>query len=206
MKELLCGKDQASVFSRSAFKPIGKYQMNASVMNDNDLKMMARCVELSRLATSQRELPFACVICKDGDIVVEATNRVKRDADVTRHAEMVAISEAQRKLGNKKLSRCTLYSNVEPCAMCSYCIRETRMSRVVYAIRSPIMGGFSKWKLLQDKELSAVIPEIFGKAPLVVGGVLEREAEAVWHDWHPLIWRIIKYRGCLGGAPAQQTG
>jgi tRNA(adenine34) deaminase len=206
MKELLCGKDQASVFSRSAFKPIGKYQMNASVMNDNDLKMMARCVELSRLATSQGELPFACVICKDGDIVVEATNRVKRDADVTRHAEMVAISEAQRKLGNKKLSRCTLYSNVEPCAMCSYCIRETRMSRVVYAIRSPIMGGFSKWKLLQDKELSAVIPEIFGKAPLVVGGVLEREAEAVWRDWHPLIWRIIKYRGCLGGAPAQQTG
>lgn len=175
-------------------------------MNGSDLTMMARCIELSRLAAIQRELPFACVICKDGDIVVEATNRVKRDADVTRHAEMVAISKAQRKLGKKNLSRCTLYSNVEPCAMCSYCIRETRMSRVVYAIRSPIMGGFSKWKLLQDKELSAVIPEIFGKAPLVAGGVLEREAEAVWRDWHPLIWRIIKSRGCFSGTTPQQSG
>jgi tRNA(adenine34) deaminase len=180
--------------------------MNTSLMNGNDLTMMARCIELSRLATIQRELPFACVICKDGDIVVEATNRVKRDADVTRHAEMVAISEAQRKLGKKNLSCCTLYSNVEPCAMCSYCIRETRMRRVVYAIRSPIMGGFSKWKLLQDNELSAVIPEIFGKTPLVAGGVLEREAEAVWSDWHPLIWRIIKSRGCFGGTPPQQSG
>ena len=53
-------------------------------MNGNDLTMMARCIELSQFATIQRELPFACVICKDGDIVVEATNRVKRDADVTR--------------------------------------------------------------------------------------------------------------------------
>ena len=96
-------------------------------MNGSDLTMMARCIELSRFAAIQRELPFACVICKDGDIVVEATNRVKRDADVTRHAEMVAISKAQRKLGKKNLSRCTLYSNVEPCAMCSYCIRETRI-------------------------------------------------------------------------------
>jgi tRNA(adenine34) deaminase len=180
--------------------------MNMSVANDIDLKMMARCIELSRLATAQRELPFACVICNDGDIVVEATNRVKRDADVTKHAEMLAISEAQKMLGKRKLSRCTLYTNVEPCAMCSYCVREARISRVVYAIRSPIMGGFSKWRLLQDKELSGVIPEVFGRAPTVLGGVLEREAEAVWHDWHPLIWRVIKYRGCFGGAKPQQPG
>ena len=58
--------------------------------------------------------------------------------------------------------RCTLYSNVEPCAMCSYCIRETRIRKVVYAIRSPIMGGHSKWRILQDPQISSVIPEVFG--------------------------------------------
>ena len=56
--------------------------------------MMRRCVELSADAVRAHEMPFSCVICRDGEIVVEATNRVSRDADVTRHAEIVAISEA----------------------------------------------------------------------------------------------------------------
>jgi tRNA(adenine34) deaminase len=142
------------------------------------------------------------VICDGDEIVAEATNRVKRDGDITKHAEMVAMSEAQKKLGKTKLSNCTIYSNVEPCAMCSYCIRETGIGRVVYAIRSPVMGGFSKWKLLQDRELSSELPVVFGRPPAIAAGVLEGEAEAVWRDWHPLIWRIIKARGYLGGAPA----
>jgi tRNA(adenine34) deaminase len=139
------------------------------------------------------------VICHDEEVVTEATNRVARDGDVTRHAEMVAMSEAQRVLGTKRLSRCTLYTNVEPCAMCCYCIRETRMRKLVYAIRSPIMGGHSKWKILQDKEISGVIPEVFGRVPEIAGAVMREEAEAVWRDWHPMIWRIITFRGCFGG-------
>jgi hypothetical protein len=47
--------------------------------------------------------------------------------------------------------------------MCSYCIRETRIRKVGYASRSPIMGGHSKWKMLQDLEISPVIPEVFGR-------------------------------------------
>ncbi len=168
--------------------------------NDLDLRMMKLCVELSRESVKAGELPFACVICRDGEVVVEATNRVVRDHDVTRHAEMVAMSKAQQLLGSKRLSRCTLYTNVEPCAMCSYCIRETRMRKVVYAIRSPIMGGYSKWKLLQDSSISDSIPEVFGRVPEIAGGVLRDEAEAVWSDWRPFIWKIIKFRGCFGGA------
>ena len=111
------------------------------------------------------ELPFSCVICQDGEIVVETTNRVVRDADVTRHAEIIAISEAQRVLGRKDLSDCTLYSNVEPCPMCSFPIRETRIGRVVYSISSPMMGGLSKWGVLSDREISDVMPQVFGRAP-----------------------------------------
>jgi tRNA(adenine34) deaminase len=174
--------------------------MRAAVPTENDLAMMARCIALSRQAISEGEFPFACVICKDGDILAETTNRVRREGDVTRHAEMIAMSEAQKKLG-KKLSGCTLYTNVEPCAMCSYCIRETRIKRVVYSIPSPMMGGVSKWQILNDKSLSRAIPEVFGGVPVIAGGVLQGEAEAVWRGWHPLIWKIIKIRRCFGGMP-----
>lgn len=167
--------------------------------------MMSRCIALSRDSVAAGELPFGCVICRDGEVVAESTNRVKRDRDVMRHAEMVAMSQAQRVLGTKRLSRCALYSSVEPCGMCSYCIRETRMRKVVYAIRSPIMGGYSKWKLLQDKELSGVLPEVFGTVPEITAEVMRDQAEAVWRSWHPLIWRIIKFRGCFGGASSTRA-
>ncbi len=162
-----------------------------------DSQMMRRCVGLSAAAVRQGELPFACVICRDGEIVVEATNRVVRDGDVTRHAEVLAISEAQRILGRSDLSDCTVYTNVEPCPMCAFPIRETRISRVVYAISSPMMGGLSKWNVLGDNEISNVMPEVFGEVPEVAAGLQYREAAAVWRKWNPVFWLGIRFRGCL---------
>ncbi len=81
--------------------------------------------------------------------------------------------------------------------MCSFPIRETRISRVVFAIRSPMMGGFSKWNVLRDSELSKVMPEAFGPVPEVIAGLSRREAEKVWRSWNPLIWSVIKHRGCF---------
>ena len=172
--------------------------LDQKLLDDIDLKMMERCIELSRLATRDGEFPFAAVISKNGEIVTEATNRVVRDNDVTRHAELLAMSKAQESLGKGKLGGCTIYSNVEPCAMCSFPIRESRISRVVFAIASPLMGGFSKWGILGDSELSTVMPEAFSKPPQVVAGVMQAEAEQVWRKWNPLIWGIIRYRGCFG--------
>jgi tRNA(adenine34) deaminase len=168
-----------------------------------DLHMMERCVELSRMAGKLGELPFAAVICRDGHIVSEATNRVNRDRDVTRHAELLAVSDAQKVLGKNDLSDCVLYSNVEPCAMCSFPIRETRIRKVVYAIRSPLMGGFSKFSVLKDDQMSDVMPEFFGDAPEVIGGLLSREAAKVWRNWNPVIWGVIRFRGCFGGDPSE---
>jgi tRNA(adenine34) deaminase len=163
-----------------------------------DAVMMARCIALSKTAASEGEFPFACVIARGGEVVVETTNRVARDGDVTRHAEIVAVSMAQKVLGTKDLSGCTLYTNVEPCAMCSFPIRETRISRVVYAIGSRLMGGDSKWDVLGDPELSKVMPEAFAEAPEVVRGFMRRDAEKAWRNWNPLIWGVIRYRGCFG--------
>jgi len=170
-----------------------------------DLKMMARCVELSAQAASERELPFACVVCRDGAILAEATNAVVRESDVTRHAELIAISQAQRALGRSDLSGCTLYSTVEPCPMCAFPIREARIGRVIYAIGSPMMGGVSKWNVLTDDELSNAMPQVFGDPPLVAAGLCYDEAAAVWRDWNPLIWAGIRLCGCLAPADGGAT-
>jgi len=170
-----------------------------------DEAMMARCIELSRIAVSKGEYPFGTVIALDGQIVAEGINSCIRDGDVSRHAEIIALSQAQRTVGRERLRRYTLYSNIEPCAMCAYCIREAWVSRVVYALDSPVMGGLSKWNVLRDDGLSDRIPEIFGAAPEVVSGVLLREAQQAWRDWSPFAWEMIKLRGLLT-APCAQDG
>jgi tRNA(adenine34) deaminase len=168
-----------------------------------DKAMMERCIGLSAKAIEQGEMPFASVICRDAEILVEATNQVSRADDITRHAEMVAISKAQDILGRKDLSDCTLYSNVELCAMCAFAARETRIGRLVFAIKSPMMGGVSKWNVLRDTELSNAMPEVFGPVLEVIAGLMREEAERVWQSWNPLIWAVIKRRGYLGGHAAE---
>jgi len=83
---------------------------------------------------------------------------------------MVAISAAQRELGCIRLRNCSLYTTVEPCAMCSWAIREAGIGRVVFAIGSPVMGGLTRWKLLDDERLSQAMPFFFRQAPDVIGG------------------------------------
>lgn len=165
-----------------------------------DTEMMRRCIRLSATAAKQGEFPFAALICEGDRVVVETTNLVVQSADVTRHAELVAVSEAQKILGRNDLSACTLYSNVEPCAMCSFPIRETRVSRVIYAIGSPMMGGRSRWNVLRDAEISDAMPEVFGPVPEVIVGLCRDEAEQVWRTWNPVVWAVIKHRGYLGHA------
>ena len=120
-----------------------------------------------------------------------------RDCDVTRHAEIVAMAEAQRKLGDTDLSDCTLYSNVEPCALCSYAIREARLARVVFALRSPVMGGFSRWNILNDRDLSTTMPQVFEPPPEVVAGVLAKEADSALRQIAPVVWAFIRANGLL---------
>jgi tRNA(adenine34) deaminase len=169
-----------------------------------DRAMMTRCIELSALAIRQGEYPFGALIALDGRIVAEATNRTVRDNDVCRHAEVIALSLAQRAVGRSALPRTTLYSTVEPCAMCAYCIREAWVGRVVYALASPVMGGASKWNILRDPDIASRIP-IFGPAPEVASGVMVREAMRVWRAWSPLAWEMARLRGALAAAEQQEA-
>ena len=157
-----------------------------------DRKMMERCIALSRQAAAEGEMPFAALVCRGEEILAEAANQIRCCADATRHPEMVVVSEAQRVLGHKRLTGCTLYSNVEPCAMCSWPIRETGVSRVVFAIKSPHLGGLSRWNVLGDLGITNIMRGYFRKPPQIVAGLLLHEAAQVWRESRPLLWRAIE--------------
>ncbi len=167
-----------------------------------DKAMMKRCIELSRIGAGDGEYPFGAVIALHGQIIAEAANRTVRDGDASRHAEVIALSCARKTVNRRDLAGATLYSTIEPCAMCSFCIRESWVGRVVYALDSPMMGGASKWNILRDGDLSDQIP-IFGPAPEIVSGILRREVQQVWQGWNPLAWEMMRLRGVFSAPDAR---
>jgi tRNA(adenine34) deaminase len=114
---------------------------------------------------------------------------------LTRHAEIVAISAAQKSLGSTNLDDCVIYGSAEPCVFCSYAIRESRIGRVIYGLRSPHMGGLSKWNVLEDDDISRTMPEVFAPPPIIVAGFMAREADTALLEWNPLVWMALKRRG-----------
>jgi tRNA(adenine34) deaminase len=162
-----------------------------------DEYMMRHCFALAAKAAAQGEYPYAAVVVRDGEFVAETTNKVAQDRDVTRHAEMVAISEAQKKLASTDLSDCTIYANMEPCAFCCYAIRESRIGKVIFSMRSPIMGGASRWNILGDRKLSDVMPEVFAPPPVLMAEFLPEEGDAALRQSSPLIWAAMRARGLL---------
>jgi len=169
--------------------------MDKSTFVLHNRAMMARAIALSKKSGAAGEYPYGVLICRAGQVVAEAINRVKRDCDVTRHAEVVAISAAQKALGRTSLHDCVIYGSAEPCVLCSYAIRESRIGRVVYAVHSPHMGGLSKWNILKDDGISRKMPEVFAPPPTVVAGFMADEAEQALCEWNPLIWMAMKTRG-----------
>lgn len=169
--------------------------------DERDRAMMGRAIALGRESGKAGEYPYGAVICRDGDVVAESINRVTADADVTRHAEVVAIALAEKALGTVSLDACTIYVNAEPCAFCCYAIRESRIGRVVYALASPHMGGVSKWAVLTDEDISNAIPEVFAPPPEIVAGLMAEEAEAAIRDWSPVAARVLGRRHLFEPTP-----
>ena len=161
---------------------------------DFDHDMMKRCIAIAVQSARDGEYPYGVVICRNGRVIAESTNRVARERDITRHAEVVAISLAQKVLGTVSLDDCMMYVSAEPCVYCSYAIRESRIRRVVYALHSPYMGGMSRWNVLNDEGLSNKMPEVFDPPPEVVAGFMAEEVEQTLLRWNPLVWGIIRKR------------
>jgi len=116
---------------------------------------MARALEWARTAASAGEVPVGAVVVRQGRLLAEAHNRTVSDGDPTAHAECLAIRAASGRLGDWRLSDCTLYVTLEPCAMCAGAIVLARIERVVFGAADPKAGmGGSLHDLLRDQRLN----------------------------------------------------
>ena len=86
------------------------------------------------------ETPVGAVVEYQGEVIASTHNQVETLKDSTAHAEMLAITQAARAIGDWRLNNATLYVTKEPCPMCSGAILMARLSRVVYALPDPKMG------------------------------------------------------------------
>jgi tRNA(adenine34) deaminase len=93
---------------------------------------MAAALEEASAAAEQHDVPVGAVIVREGKVLARTSNRTVRDQDPTAHAEMLAIRAAAESLGEWRLSECTLYVTLEPCAMCAGAIVLARVARVVF--------------------------------------------------------------------------
>lgn len=93
---------------------------------------MKRALELAKEAYTQGEIPVGCVIVQNGEIIAESYNHSARDNAATKHAEILAIEEASRKLRKANLNDCDLYVTLEPCPMCAGAIINSKIRKVVF--------------------------------------------------------------------------
>jgi tRNA(adenine34) deaminase len=108
-------------------------------MTDED--HLRAAIKEAQAAEAAGEVPVGAIVVRDSEIIGTGRNRVIADNDPTAHAEMVAMREAGRALGNYRLEGCTLYVTLEPCAMCAGAILHARIARLVYAAADPKAGA-----------------------------------------------------------------
>ncbi len=92
-------------------------------------------------AAAAGEVPVGAVIYFDGKLIARGHNRVLRDLDPTAHAEVVAMRDAARALGNYRLTGCELYSTLEPCAMCAGAMIHARLGSLLFGALDPKAGA-----------------------------------------------------------------
>ncbi len=102
---------------------------------------MDRALALGRRAEERGEVPVGAVAVRDGRVVGRGFNRPRGSRDPSAHAEIVALRNAARRLGNYRLAGITLYVVVEPCLMCVGALVHARVDRLVFGARDPKVGA-----------------------------------------------------------------
>ena len=136
-----------------------------------DEAFLRECLELAREALAAGDVPVGALVVRDGVVIGRGVERTRARLDPAAHAEVEAMRLACRALGTLDLSGATLYTTVEPCVLCTYAVRQTRIARVVYGVSAGALGGATgPCPLLTDPAAFA------GQAPPQVrGGVLAGE-------------------------------
>ncbi len=137
-----------------------------------DAAWMRLALDEAEDAADAGEAPVGAVIVRSGEVVARAANTMAASKDATAHAELLAIQSASAVLGEARLTGCTLYVTLEPCAMCAGAIVLARLDRVVFGAWDPKAGmAGSLGDVLRH-------PKLNHRAE-VQGGVLEQECGAL---------------------------
>lgn len=142
-----------------------------------DRRWMQRALELARLAESEDgEVPVGAVLVLDGEVIGEGRNRMIGAHDASAHAEIEALRDAGRRVGNYRLTGSTLYVTLEPCVMCSGALVHARVARVVYAASDPKTGA-------AGSVFDTLVSDRHNHRIAVEGGLLAEEAGSMLRDF-----------------------
>jgi tRNA(adenine34) deaminase len=137
----------------------------------SDQAHMRLALELAQLAAQFGEVPVGAIVVKDGLIIGRGGNAPIDTHDPTAHAEIAALREAAKHLGNYRLVGCTLYVTLEPCAMCAGAIQHARIARLVFGASDAKTGACgSVVNLMAEPKLNHLTE--------VTGGVMAAECGA----------------------------
>jgi tRNA(adenine34) deaminase len=106
-----------------------------------DTEALSLAFDEARAAAEAGEVPIGAVVVANGVVVGRGQNRVLRDLDPTAHAEIVAMREAARTIGNYRLLGCELFVTLEPCAMCAGAMIHARLDRLIFSAADPKAGA-----------------------------------------------------------------
>lgn len=133
---------------------------------------MKRAIELAKQAGN--EIPVGAVIVKEGEIVASAFNQKEAINDVTAHAEILVIREAEQKLGRWRLDDCEMYVTLEPCPMCAWAIINSRLKTLYFGSFDTNYGAFGS---------KIDLRKIANSKLKVFGGIMEDECDKILKEY-----------------------
>lgn len=152
---------------------------------ENKEKYMKEALKEAKKAYNKLEIPVGAVIVKDGKIIARAHNQKETKFDTTKHAEILAIQKASKKLGAWRLNDCEMYVTLEPCSMCAGAIVNSRIKKVYIGTSDEKTGAVgSVLNLFEDYKFNHTVE--FEK------GILQEQCEKILKDFFKELRRIKK--------------
>ena len=104
-------------------------------------EFMKEAIKEAKKAAKKLEVPVGCVIVKDGEIIARGHNLKETKKDTTKHAEIITIQKASKKLATWRLNECEMYVTLEPCTMCAGAIINSRIKKIYIGTTDPKTGA-----------------------------------------------------------------